>query len=292
MPQKDWSGEVIRIGFSMHPRWASADRAGAFLEPLRKVGLTAVEFELDSNDPHWREFPPLVETCRDMGLALCFHAPYRPPHTIAGFADGRRDEIIQSLSPIYDVAARYGPSTVVIHGAKDASRSHALLYGDTVAFLQWVLQWYGVLTVALENLNPDPAANKVGCSRAEVGRIAQEVRHPRLGICWDVGHDVNVGAKRIPGADWLRIVRHVHIHDLDERGLDHYPLIYGQVAPERWLPPLVDVGFSGTVTLELNGERCGFLWPDRIASALAGSVRAISETIEAAERKRAGRDKG
>ena len=130
---------MIRVGFSMHPRWANAERADAFLQPLREVGLAAVEFELEPNDPHWREFPPLIEACRDMGLALCFHAPYRLPHTIAGFAGERRDEIIQSLSPVYDVAAEYAPATLVIHGAKDAIRPHALLRDDTVAFLRWTL---------------------------------------------------------------------------------------------------------------------------------------------------------
>lgn len=276
---------MIHVGFSMHPRWASAENAATFLEPLREAGLSAVEFELDSNDAHWPEFPPLIETCRDMGFTLCFHAPYRAPHTIAGFAGSQRDEIIQPLGPIYDVAAKYGPATIVIHGAKDALRPRALLCADTVAFLQWVLDTYSELTVALENLNPDPAANKIGCDRAEVKRIVQKVDHPRLGICWDVGHDVNGGARRLPRAKWLGLVRHVHIHDLDDRGLDHYPLIYGKVVAERWLPPLARAGFAGTITLELNGARCGFLWPDRIASALVGSVRAIHEALHATEGK-------
>jgi sugar phosphate isomerase/epimerase len=269
----------------MHPRWANADHVAEFLKPLRDAGLSAVEFELDSNDACWPEFPALIETCRDLGLALCFHAPYRAPHTIAGFAGGGRGEIIRSLSPMYDVAARYAPAPIVIHGAKDASRSHALLYDDTLAFLRWVLDRYEDLTIALENLNPDPHANKVGCDRAEVGRIVREVHHPRLGMCWDVGHDVNGGAKRLPSAAWLQMVRHVHIHDLDDRGLDHYPLIYGKVVAERWLPPLVRAGFAGTVTLELNGARCGFLWPDRIASALVGSVKAIHGALHATEGK-------
>lgn len=279
---------MIHVGFSMHPRWANADHAAEFLKPLRDAGLSAVEFELDSNDACWPEFPALIETCRDLGLTLCFHAPHRPPRTIAGFAGGAREEIIRSLSPMYDVAARYAPALIVVHGAKDASRSHALLYADTKAFLEWILDTYENLTIALENLNPDPHANKVGCNRAEVGRIVQEVHHPRLGICWDVGHDVNGGARRLPSVVWLQMVRHVHIHDLDDRGLDHYPLIYGKVVAERWLPPLVRAGFTGIVTLEVNGARCASLWPDRIESALVGSVRSIVEATRAAWEKEDG----
>jgi sugar phosphate isomerase/epimerase len=270
---------VAQVGFSMHPQWAEAEQAAEFLQPLREVGLGAVEFELDSNDRHWAQFEPLMRECRALGFALCFHGPYRLPRTIAGFAGRQRAEIVASLAPMYDIAAEYGPTTVVIHGAKSADRSQTLLYTDTVAFLRWVLDRYVTLTVALENINPDPAANKVGTNRPDVFQIVQEISHPRLGICWDVGHDVNSGATEPPRDAWLRRVRHVHIHDLDGSGLDHYPLIHGRVKPERWLPPLMEAGFSGIVTLEVSGVRFKSIPPNRILPTLAESVRAISEAM-------------
>jgi sugar phosphate isomerase/epimerase len=291
---------MIPIGFSMHPNWARGQALRAFLDPLRAAGLTTLEFELDSNDPNWPEFQPLMEACRKLGYGLCFHAPYRlsrptdaptqtggseyRPVTIAGFSGKQRAEIARSLTPLYDIAAQYGPATIVVHGARAPAdqRARDLLYADTVAFLEWVLEQYPTLTVALENLNPVPGVNKIGDSRAELLHIVREIDYPALGICWDIGHDVNAGRMELPGPVWLRHVQHVHIHDLDDAGQDHFPLIYGRVQPQQWLPPLMRTRFDGIVTLELNGRHCAFLWPDRIMPALVDSITAIADATRSA----------
>ncbi len=278
---------MIRIGFSMHPNWAQGDALRAFLDPLHAAGLAALEFELDSNDPAWPQFGPLMAACRDLGYSLCFHAPYRGDWTMAGFADEQGEEMARSLTPLFDTAAQYGPATIVVHGAKAPAgqRARRLLHADTLIFFEWAMQQYPTLTLALENGNPVPGVTKIGDNRAELLHIVREVDYPALGICWDIGHDVNAGRTELPGPLWLRQVQHVHIHDLDEQGQDHLPLIYGRVLPQRWLPPLVRTGFDGTVTLELNGRRCAFLWPDRIMPALVDSVRAIATTIDEAQRQ-------
>jgi sugar phosphate isomerase/epimerase len=287
---------MIQIGFSMHPNWAQGDALRAFLDPLRAAGLTALEFELDSNDPKWPEFGPLMAACRDLGYNLCFHAPYRGSSrptdsgtehswTLAGFADEQGEEMARSLAPLFDIAAQYGPTTVVVHGAKAPAgqRTRRLLHADTLIFFEWAMDQYPTLTLALENGNPVADVTKIGDNRAELLHIVREVDYPALGICWDIGHDVNAGRLEVPGPLWLRQVQHVHIHDLDDAGQDHLPLIYGRVLPQRWLPPLVRTGFDGIVTLELNGRRCAFLWPDRIMPALVDSVRAIAAAIAEAQ---------
>jgi len=279
---------MIKVGFSMHPNWVRGLLSPhTFLDPLRAAGLTALEFELDSNDPNWSEFAPLMETCRELGYHLCFHAPYRGQRTIAGFADEGGEEMARTLAPLYDVAAQYGPATIVVHGAKSvpAERSRDLLYADTLAFLDWALDQYPTLTLALENLSPNPDVIKIGDSRAELLHIVREIEHPSLGICWDIGHDVGAGRVEAPGPLWLRQVRHVHIHDLNDEGQDHFPLMYGHVRPEHWLPPVIRAGFDGVVTLELNGHRCAFLWPDQIMPALVNSISAIADAIRAAEQE-------
>jgi sugar phosphate isomerase/epimerase len=278
---------MIQIGFSMHPNWVRGQPLRAFLDPLRAAGLTALEFELDSNDPNWPEFRPLMEACRELGYNLCFHAPYRGQRTLAGFASEDGEEIARSLAPLFDMAAQYGPATVVVHGAKAPAgqRTRRLLYVDTVIFIEWVLDQYPTLTVALENPNPRPDVIKIGDSRAELLHIVREIDYPAVGICWDIGHDVNAGRMEPPGPVWLRQVQHVHIHDLDDADQDHFPLIYGRVQPQRWLPPLIRTGFDGIVTLELNGGRCAFLWPDRIMPALVDSVRAIAAAIREAQQQ-------
>ena len=272
-----------RVGFSMHPRWAFGEGLRSFLEPLRRAGLAALEFELNNYDSLWPQFAPLIDDCRQLGFELCFHAPYRPPHSFAGFAGRSRSRIIAAQKAMYELAASLGPVTVVVHGARSETRSLPHLVDDTVRFVEWVLHDFPNLTLALENLNHRTGFNRVGESEAQLLDMVEQFNHPRLTICWDVGHHVMAGNTAAPPVDWLKRVGHVHIHDLDPSGLDHLPFIYGRVVPGAWLSQLPDT-FAGIVTLELNGQRCAFLWPDRMMPALTNSVAAIRDILRSQDR--------
>ena len=40
--------------------WLGDGTAAEFLDPLRRVGLTAVEFTLHPHEAGWEDFPPLI----------------------------------------------------------------------------------------------------------------------------------------------------------------------------------------------------------------------------------------
>jgi sugar phosphate isomerase/epimerase len=210
---------------------------------------------------------------------LCFHAPHRRPHNVAGFAGEKRAEIQADYAPMLDVATRFAPAPVVIHGAWSETLPHETLYADTVAFLEWVLERYPALTPALENLPPDPRRIKIGATRGEIRDIVEKVGGRRLGLCWDMGHDVVTGRQSTPDAAWLRHVVHVHLHDIDEHGTDHYPLLYGRTPYRTWLPALVQVGFKGIVTLEIKGEQLAHLGFEQVRQILAASVAEIARVL-------------
>ena len=177
----------------------------------------------------------------------------------------------------------HAPAVIVVHGARSPSRPQPALREDTAAFLQWLLARYPGLRPALENLAPAAGVTKIGSDRASLLGIVAEIGDPRLGICWDVGHDLKAGQAGPPPGAWLAAVRHVHIHDLDERGVDHYPLLYGRVEPRSCLRPLIGAGYAGIVTLELKGEQLAHLWPERLPGVLAQSVRALAQAIGRAQ---------
>ena len=263
------------VGFNMHPRWAFGDALAAFLGPLREAGLQALEFGLEAHDADWPRFLPLMEDCGQLGFTICFHAPYRMPYTIAGFAGHERTAIEAAYAPMLDIAARFGLATVVVHGARSTTRLHEEVYADTIAFLEWALEQYPTLTFALENLNPDPGQTKVGTHRVEVLRIVEEIDAPNLGICWDMGHDVQAGRLYLPDEAWLHYVRHVHVHDIDEQDVDHYPLIHGRVPYQDWLPALAATGFEGIATLEIKGGQLASLEVAQIMEMLVEGVGEI-----------------
>ena len=272
------------VGFSMHPRWAFGGALSDFLEPLRAAGLRALEFGLWDYDPDWPRFLPLMEDCRRLGFALCFHAPYLAPYTIAGYAGKRREEIQAAYAPMFDIAARFAPTTVVIHGAgQEKGRSLDRLRADTMAFLEWALARYPGLTLALENLVPNPSLHRVGPIREELLQVVTHIDSPRLGICWDMGHDARAGHADTPDAAWLQHGVHAHLHDINEDGIDHYPLLYGRVPYPVWLPALARAGFSGVVTLEIKGSYLSHLEFEQVKRILSASIAEVAWHLTALE---------
>jgi sugar phosphate isomerase/epimerase len=149
---------------------------------------------------------------------------------------------------------------------------------DTVAFLSWVLSQSPSLTVALELLPREPDKYKIGQVAADLMEALRRVGSPRLALCWDLGH---VARNALLGDDaplprgFLRRLHHVHVHDVDAEGVDHYPLIYGNVPLARCFRQLKRAGFSGAVVLELNGHRLARLGGDG-AAMIAASFRRLS----------------
>jgi sugar phosphate isomerase/epimerase len=95
-----------------------------------------------------------------------------------------------------------------------------------------------------------------------------------------MGHDFLRGSAEDPEPAWLSQVIHVHLHDVDGAGLDHYPLVYGRVPFRPWLQALKQAKMKGIVVLELKGEQLMGWGLERIQVALADSVRAVAKELE------------
>jgi sugar phosphate isomerase/epimerase len=273
----------IGIGFNIHPRWAAGSTLENFLAPLKAAGLSALEFALEGHDLDWNTFQPLMEEGASLGYRLCFHAPFRAPYTLAGFSMDNRDSIIAAYRPMLAIAQSWGmrqgsPVTAVLHSAHSDHAERAALYADTLAFLEWALPEYDQVRIAVENLGPSKGSDvKVGDTREEVLSLVKMFDHPRVGICWDFGHDCLHHRSHLPSEEWLRRVVHVHAHDLDAAGLDHYPLILGNCPYREWLQALVRCGMQGVATLEIKGGQMKD-WPfERVNQALVDSIKGLKE---------------
>jgi len=292
----------VLIGFNIHPLWLSGTDLESFLSPLRDNGLRSLEFEVDSNLPGWEQFEPLMESCSDIGMEICFHAPYRPHYSLYDFCGIRRDEICNINKPLWSLADSWGVrnnfrTEIIVHGATlhqshpDSStfRSQEESQGkvtkeklreDTKGFITWALETFPNLTIALENLDvTKPGVIKFGQRREDVLSLVTEIDHPRLGICWDMGHDIRHGVTEDPSKEWLEHVVHVHVHDIDNNGEDHFPLVFNTVPNEHWIQLLMDAGMEGTITLELKGGNLINWELERINYALAQSIKTINEVI-------------
>jgi sugar phosphate isomerase/epimerase len=278
--------QEIRISFGMHPRWVGQGDLKTFIDPLRRAGLSALEFELDDLLDGWSESPPLMEAAAELGLELSFHAPYRAPHSLVGFAGERRPALEQEYRPLLEIAERWArrtgaPRTLVLHAAvSQPPADPASLVADTIDYLNWVADTFPNLHLALENNHPPIKDEvKVGIQRADLLNITRRLPPTRLGICWDMGHDYLRHQQDEPSTEWLSRVTHVHLHDVDDDDLDHYPLVLGNVPHLPWLRGLKKAGMQGIIVLELKGERLKGWSMDKITAALVGSLETIAREI-------------
>ncbi len=72
---------------------------------------------------------------------------------------------------------------------------------------------------------------------------------------------------------------HVHLHDVDQEGQDHYPLVLGNVPYHEWLQGLKQSNMKGTVVLELKGERMKGSSIEQINDALVKSIQRIASEV-------------
>ena len=279
-------GSNISIGFNIHPRWVHGSGLKSLLAPLREAGLGSLEFELDNRLPQWEEFEPLMEEAVSEGLQLSFHSAYRAPHTLLGFSTEMKGSIQQDYRPLLQIAENWSLRlkklhTVVFHAATAQAPCNILpMVADTVAFLQWVSAEFPHLQIALENNNPSSAnLIKLGIQRDDVLALLSLIDRPQTGICWDMGHDALTTQPVTAPDDWIRNVIHVHLHDFDQDGQDHYPLIFGNVPYRYWLSQLKQAGMVGIVVLELKGERFKNLEYGQIIGSLAESFSAIRREV-------------
>jgi hypothetical protein len=78
-------------------------------------------------------------------------------------------------------------------------------------------------------------------------------------IAWDLAHDWLGGAqggivdwRSTPADEFLRLVGYVRLHDVDDRGCDHWPLVVGNVPYASQLRSLLRHDFNGTVCLAIR----------------------------------------
>jgi sugar phosphate isomerase/epimerase len=278
----------MEISFTIDPKWTGDQTVEEFIAPLAAAGMTALEVVLHPVEEDWAEVQRLAEHCAALGYRCHFHLPYRKPANLQGFVSSRRAEVEKLFLPAIEFAERmaseYGLApALVIHGAWGDQPMEELVR-DTHEFLKWILTRARNSRPVLELL-PHKTATRVGEARDQVLAVVQEVGDGRLGLCWDLGHDMLLGYKDLPTEEFLKTVRHVHIHDVNAAREDHFPLIYGNVPWRKDLLVLQAAGFDGAVTLELNRERTQRVerWKERVVESIA----AIELVAESAEKSKA-----
>ena len=268
-------------------------------DPLREIaglGLKTVEFSLK---PGFKEEDMrfLLDRCLKAGLGINLHPYTNDEHNPACFEDkegnvaretGRRFlEIAHMAGRVQGkktVLILHGASTVDIEDCSGTGEDKSFFLERSRCFFRWLEKYVlekelEILIVSELQITPSPEEHffRVGDSYTEV---LETVKGTDLGLCWDTGHayfaHLRKGISLIPPEDFIKKVRHVHLHDV-RAGEDHQPLSAGTIPLPEYLKLLGKFNFSGDITLEFS--------PYAVASygsfkeVLQDSMRRVAEAL-------------
>jgi len=124
-------------------------------------------------------------------------------------------------------------------------------------------------------------------SRDAALAICNAAARPNCVWAWDLAHDWLAGRApdvvraTVPGADVLRRVGYVRVHDVDDKGVDHCLLVMGNVPYTTQLRALLAAGYAGTVCLAARYTAAmrpyGGRW-----QALERSLHVLQQTLKLA----------
>lgn len=295
------------LGNSGSPRWyqGGPERLDQYLANLHLWGATSTEMVLHHGpadertarvhvlEPDWE---PMIARYREIGVAIQLHASLDSRFATERWLDepdSLREEFLPILAVARALTTEQGRVVLVVHGAADDRRSRQDNQTATVGLLTWlgneVEKMPGQALIALElGATKLDCPNRVARTRESVLDLVQAVGSPKLGICWDLAHDLenaahDEGWATVPSPDFLKHVVHIHLHDLDAEGVSHYPLVTGRVPFPEQLQALARLGSLPSITMEIRwrcAERLGDPW-DLLGQSYHVAAAALAE-IEAA----------
>jgi hypothetical protein len=265
------------LGNAAAPRWYELNdaRLGQYLGFLTSVGATSTELvlhhgEMDARgrrvhllEPDWI---PISKRFQNAGFACQLHVSLDPRFALARWETDRAGLQVDHRAIIAAAIAigerQSSPVAFVVH----ATSSSLDRTRDGITEAKGYLEWAGGLLAGAEanvilcpELRParDRADRRWDRSRASIASVVGSLAHPKIGICWDLGHDwenrdKEDGWSPTPSDAFLKWVRHVHLHDAGANGALHHPLGSNRVPWAEQLRLLSGRGYDRALTMEIR----------------------------------------
>jgi sugar phosphate isomerase/epimerase len=218
---------------------------GAGIE-LGSYGLVGVQSERD-----WESRFALHEALRARFQgALAIHGPFIGMEY--AHVDHMIREVVQRrLDMTFDVALKLRAGRVVLHGGykleNDLFQLQESWLKRNVEFWQreirrWAAAGIGIVLENEAEKTPDLLL-----------RLVNQVDHPFLGLCMDIGHQHMFS--ELEAVEWVRRMAnrlfHVHLHDNDRTGDHHWPIGRGTIDFERFYTAIMQQAPQATLSLEV-----------------------------------------
>jgi sugar phosphate isomerase/epimerase len=223
-------------------------RLGAGIE-LGSYGLVGIQSE-----QNWNARFALHQAVRaQFPGTLAIHGPF------IGMEYAHIDSLIREvvhrrLDMTLDVALKLKASRVVLHSGYKPENDlfklqDAWLKGNVEFWRKEILHWAEAgIVIVLENdteKSPDILV-----------QLVNEVDHPFLGLCLDIGHQH--GFSELGALEWVRRMDnrllHIHLHDNDRSGDTHWPIGRGTIDFESFYATILQQVPHATISLEVEDK--------------------------------------
>lgn len=219
---------------------------GAGIE-LGSYGLIGIRSEQD-----WEARFVMHRAIRDQFHgSLAIHGPF------IGMEFAHSDHIIREavhrrLDKTFEVALKLQVSRVILHGGytveHDLFKLQETWLRGNIEFWQGEIQRWaeaGILIVLENDIDRLPDL---------MVQLVNEVDHPALGLCMDIGHQ-HVFSE-IDAPEWVRRMSkrlwHIHLHDNDGLGDHHWSIGRGTIDFEPFYAAVVEYAPQATLALEVE----------------------------------------
>lgn len=187
------------------------------------------------------------------------HPPYRPG-CLPYFEDPEDEAFFRTMERrALEITARVGGKWAVIHPVTDPKAGNNLeaqiaMNHEIFDELVELATKLGI-GIAFENMIEWPEGPYRFAARPEeLVALCDSYNLPNVGICWDFGHGNLVMKDR--HEETLRLLgkrlKVTHVHDNLTIKDDHFMPFMGNIPWEKLMPVLKEIGFDGTLNLEIG----------------------------------------
>ncbi|HOQ67364.1 MAG TPA: TIM barrel protein [Candidatus Atribacteria bacterium] len=251
--------DVLMIGATIRPDWWQEVSLKALLQRLEEAGCQSIELHYTT------DFPVTARTVMEREFNLTIHAPTAGDFNGAFFGKNQSAVVKahrQFLDQIHAIAAEAGKTILInFHGGEgEEGSAHEEILAAGREFVHWlgkiIHKEYPQIVGALEMLPYDPARHRIGDNQEELLYVTKGLDVDRFGMGWDMGHyQINTQLFSFDGPpreEFIQLVNHTHIHELNLSLGDHCPLGRGSFSVKPYVQELVKIKYDGVYNLELS----------------------------------------
>ena len=255
---------------------------------LKKAGFTEIDFDITTPmmlKDEWKEdFRTKLKEAAEAGVRVRYvHLPFDYPNKNTGYD---WDQFYTASCRAIDMAVESGADCAVIHPRSFMKRDYdaEAEHEEALRFLEPYRNYAGKagLTLALENMrgpgrSADACIQRYCTQVCDLIRLADELD---MGICWDTGH-ANISAQG-QLQSLLQIghrLKEVHINDNYAEDDIHIAPFLGSVDWHEVAQGLKEIGYGGSLNLEVGCSRLPGGLRKAYADYMASSARLLADMI-------------